>query len=188
MNRRRRWPGSARGGVGRRRPSIADKKRCAARKRISKLASRRSSTANSEPPAGILGRQTRWKAPPSGRMPCHPSGPWRNSLPGTLVRSRSYCSPPPKEDASRSDKTVDKASGAQKIGCLSKAFCGSAAKREPPLLSKSPCRAAQSLRILEVCVSFLGSPIHIRHDSIFPLRVIKKGSAIAAQQMCPISG
>src|SRR3984893_9147064 len=29
-----------------------------------KLASRRSSTANSEPPSGILGRQTRWRAPP----------------------------------------------------------------------------------------------------------------------------
>ena len=132
-------------GVPRRRPSIADKKRCAARKRISKLASRRSSTANSEPPSGILGRQTRWRAPPSGRMPCHPSGPWRNSLPGSLVRSRLYCSPPPKEDASRSDKTVDKASGAQKIGCLSKAFCGSAAKREPPLQSKGLCRAGQTL-------------------------------------------
>ena len=150
MKRWRRWRGSARGGVDRPRPSIADKKRCAARKRISKLASRRSSTANSEPPSGILGRQTRWRAPPSGRMPCHPSGPWRNSLPGTLVRSRLYCSPPPKEDASRSDKTVDRASGAQKIGCLSKAFCGSAAKREPPLLSKSLCRAAQSLCILKV--------------------------------------
>jgi len=150
MKRWRRWRGSARGGVGRRRPSIADKKRRAACKRISKLASRSSSTANKEPLSGILGRQTRWMVPPSGRRACHPSGPWRNSLPGTLVRSRLYCSPPPKVDASRSDKTVDKASGAQKIGCLSKAFCGSAAKREPPLLSKSLCRAAQSLCILKV--------------------------------------
>src|SRR6266404_7211365 len=54
MKRWRRWRGSARGGVGRRRPSIADKKRCAARKRISKLASRSSSTANKEPPSGIM--------------------------------------------------------------------------------------------------------------------------------------
>jgi hypothetical protein len=149
MNRRRRWRGSARGGVGRRRPSIADKKRYAARKRISKLASRRSSTANSEPPAGILGRQTRWRAPPSGRMPCHPSGPWRNSPPGTPVRSRLYRPASPREDAPRSDRTVDKASGAQKIGCLSKVLCGSAAKRKPPLQPKSLCRVAQSLRVLK---------------------------------------
>jgi len=150
MSRRRRWRGSARGGVGRRRPSIADKKRCAACKRTSKFASRRSSTANSESPSGILGRQRRWIAPPSGRMPCHPSGPWRNSPPGTLVRLRLYWSISPGEDTSRRDRTVDKASGAQKIGCLSKAFCGSAAKREPPLLSKSLCRAAQSLCIFKV--------------------------------------
>ncbi len=150
MKRWRRWRGSARGGVPRRRPSIANKKRCAACTRISKLASRRSSTANKDALSGMLGRQTRWMAPPSGRMACHPSEALRNSLPVTLARSRLYCSLPPKEDASRSDKTVDRASGAQKIGCLSKAFCGSAAKREPPLLSKSFCRAAQSLCILKV--------------------------------------
>jgi len=152
MKRWRRWRGSVSGGVPRRRPSIADKKRRAACKRISKLASRRSSTANSESPSGITGRQRRWIAPPSGTIACHPSGPRRNSQPGTTVRSRLYCSVSPGEDASRSDRTVDRASGAQKIGCLSKGFCGSAAKRKPPLLSKSLCRVAQSLRVLKALI------------------------------------
>ncbi len=152
MNRRRRSRGSARGGVGRRRPSIADKKRRAACKRISKLASRRSSTANSESPSGILGRQRRWIAPPIGTMACQPSGPWRNSPPGTPVRSRLYRPASSREDAPRSDRTVDRASGAQKIGCLSKALCGSAAKRKPPFQSKSLCRVAQSLRALKALI------------------------------------
>ena len=155
MNLWRRWLGSTRGGVPRRRPSLASQKRRAACKRMSKLASRHSSTANGEPLAGIVGSQTRWVAPPSGTIACHPSGARRNSAPGTPGRSRSNCPISLGKVTSRRAKTVDKASGAQKIGCLSKASCGSAAKSQPPLSAKSFSRNAQSLRTIEALVVIL---------------------------------
>lgn len=54
--RRRRWYESARGGVPRRRPSMADQNRCAACSRMSKLASSGNATESGEPLAGIAGR------------------------------------------------------------------------------------------------------------------------------------
>jgi hypothetical protein len=43
----------------------------------------------------------------------------------------------------RNDRTDGSASGAQKIGCRSNAFWGSAAKRQPPFVPKIVGRAVQ---------------------------------------------
>ena len=122
---------------GPRRPfSSADLNRWAVRKRISKLESSASSTVSIDPLAGSSGNQRRWRTPPNGTIACHPSGARRNSPPATPVTSNLYgptCAP---AVVARNDRTVDRASGAQKIDCLSKAAWGSAAKREPPLLSE----------------------------------------------------
>src|SRR6266850_4886349 len=76
-------------------------------------------------------------------MACHPSGARRSSPPAILARSRR-CRPENTGTTTlRTGSTVDRASGAQKIVCLSKVFCGSAAKRQPPFVPEIVSRAIQ---------------------------------------------
>ena len=89
----------------------------------------------------------------------------------------------------RNDRTDGRASGAQKIGCRSNAFWGSAAKRQPPFVPEIVGRAIQprgsgkgsivlmvfaiaaqplpgnvrGFRLFEICVIFFGSPIDSCH-------------------------
>lgn len=94
------------------------------------------STATDEAPDGSSLSHRRCFAPPSATMACHPSGAQRSSLPASLLKSRSYRLDAVVRTAARTDSTVDSTSGAQKMACWSNVFCGSAAKRQPPLLSE----------------------------------------------------
>lgn len=133
MSRCRVWIGRARGDGPRGRCSSARQKRCAACDRMSKSRSSGRSTTITERLDGSSLSQRRCFAPPSGTMACHPSGARRSSLPDSLPRSRSYRLDDFKAVAGWTDSTVDSASGAQKMACLSNAVRGSAAKRKPPL-------------------------------------------------------
>ena len=184
MSRCRRGKDRARGGGPSGRCSIADQNRWAACERMSKLESSGSSTASNEPSGGSSLSQRRWFAPPSGTIACHPSGARRNSPPANLGRSRSYRPGKAGATAAPTDRTVDRASGAQKMACWSKGFCGSAAKRQPPLPSELRYRARslvadqglivslvlaiaakpfpgniRRFRFFGVWISFVGSPI-----------------------------
>lgn len=94
------------------------------------------STATDEPSGGSSASQRRCFAPPSVTMACHPSCAQRSSLSTSMLEYRSYRLDAAERTAARTDSTVDSTSGAQKIACWSDVFCGSAAKRQPPSLSK----------------------------------------------------
>lgn len=136
MSRRRRWKGRPRRGGPRGRCSSANQNRCAACERMSKLESSGSSTANNEPLPGNSCSQSRWFAPARGTIACHPSAARRKSPPGSPASSRPYRLEAAGATIPRTGSTVGRISGAQKIACLSKAFCGSAAKRQPPFVSE----------------------------------------------------
>ena len=145
ISRCRRGKDRANGAGPRGRRSSADQNRRAAFERMSKLESSGSSTASNEPVGRSSLNKRRWSAPPSGTMACHPSGAGRNSPPSSLAISKACPLETTEQTAPRTGSTVDRASGAQKIVCLSKAFCGSAAKGQPPLLSEIVRRPARSL-------------------------------------------
>jgi len=111
-------------------------------------------------------------------------------------------------DKARTDSTVDSTSGAQKMACWSNLFCGSAAKRQPPLLSEVvrhragsfaggqghivplvPAIAAQPLPSYVRSFCFLGGrkgflcfPACIRHRTTFPL-CFYRVQGIAAREL-----
>ena len=116
-------------------PSAAHS-RCAASK--SKSASSGNSMTSGAPLAGSSRSQRRCVAPPSRIIACQPSKACLRWASDSLLRSRSYGRPTTAELASPILSMAGSASGAQKMVCSLKAWCGSAAKRKPPSQSKLP--------------------------------------------------
>src|SRR6478672_10644636 len=171
---------------------MAHQNRCAACRRRSELASSGNSIESGAPLAGIADRKSRCFEPARTTTPCQPSGPRRNSPSPSLVKSRA-CPASLAAPNCRSDKTVERVSGAQNIDCWSNACSGSAAKRQPPFFSEL-VRCPAGLRgrcqifelslvfaitaepfpgdvgyfcLFEVCVILLRSPIN-NHHGYFP--------------------